>query len=509
MPSSTETELKLGLEPRHIDRLRRGAVLSEAVCTEVDVDNVYFDTSTRLLQRHQMALRVRLIDGRWLQTLKAGDKSSGAVSRRGEWETPARVLRGQGRLDLARLAASPLPELLAKQKSRPALRPLFRTRFRRARWVIERAGATIEVALDIGEISVDGKRTPRRESICEVELELKQGEAAALIDVALELLDTARKSAPRLTPIARSKAERGYQLIAQRPAAAAKASARGFGVGLTPKTTMAHALRAVVAHGLAVTTLNAELLLRSQDVEYVHQARVALRRVRSAIRFFDREQRDVPSSLADELRWLASALGEARDWDVIVGETLPSLSEGIGTDAARALVEKAEPLRAKAAEKIRNSIQSTRYTALVLNGERWCTTSAPAGAELLGDAAAPALRKAANKLFKAARFFVALTPERRHEVRILAKRLRYALDLFAVALPKKPTARYISALAGLQDVLGQLNDASVAKTVLPKLSRSARLKKSAQAWFASIEPVRLRGVEQRLLKLSTMQTPWE
>jgi triphosphatase len=136
-------------------------------------------------------------------------------------------------------------------------------------------------------------------------------------------------------------------------------------------------------------------------------------------------------------------------------------------------------------------------------------TPAPAADELLADAAAPALQNASKKLFKVGRFFAALTPERRHEVRILAKRLRYALDLFAVALPKQTTARYIEALSELQDVLGQLNDNSVAKTVLPQLSKSARLKKSAQAWFASIEPDRVHDAEQRLLKLSTMQKPWK
>jgi len=506
-PSPTETELKLALDPRHVDRLRRSAVLSKAVCTEVEVDNVYFDTSTRLLQRHRMALRVRRIDGRWVQTLKAAGEGSGALSRRGEWETPARVLRGQGRIDLARLAASPLPELLGKQKSRPALRALFRTRFRRATWLIERADATIEVALDVGEINVDAKKL--REPICEVELELKQGDPAALLEIALELLDVASKAPPALTPIARSKAERGYQLLEPQPPPAVKASARGFVQGLTRKSTTSRALRAVVAHGVAVVTGNVELLLRYDDAEYVHQARVALRRVRSSMRLFDREHRDLPPSLADELSWFARALGSARDWDVIAGETLPLLAESIGSNAATALVAKAEPLRVKAREKIRDAARSVRYGALVLNSEHWCMTPAPAAAELLGDAAEPALRRGAKKLFNAARFFSALTPERRHEVRILAKRLRYALDLFAVALPKLATSRYIDPLSELQDVLGMLNDAAVAKTVLPQLSKSARLKKSAHAWFASFEPDRLHDAERRLLKLCTMQMPWK
>ncbi len=503
----TETELKLQLAPSDIDRFRRSEALAKSVCTEVDIDNVYFDTQHRLLQRYRMALRLRQIGRRWLQTLKAGGKSGGALSRRGEWETPARVVRGQGRLDLARLAESPLSDVLAKQKRQVALQPVFRTQVRRAQWIVERGDATIEVALDVGEIDVEGAPEPLSEPICEVELELKRGAPAALIDLALELLDVGGKS-PVLTPVARSKAERGYQLAARQPAPAVKASAKAFVEHVTPQATTAHALRTVVAHGLAVVTANIECLLRYDDPEYVHQSRVALRRVRSAIRLFDREHRDVPRPLADELRWFARALGEARDWDVITDETLPSLAEGIGADATQPLVAKADGPRQQARASVRNAARSARYAALVLKGERWCMTPAPAGTELFADAAVPALQSASKKLLKTGRFFAALTPPRRHQVRILAKRLRYALDLFAVALPKQTTAQYIDALSELQDVLGQLNDGSVAMAVLPRLTKSARTKKSVRQWLASIESGRVRDVEARLLKLSELEMPW-
>ena len=505
----TETELKLQLAPKHIGRFKQSPALLSTVCTEAGIDNVYFDTVDRLLQRHQMALRMRQIGRRWLQTLKTEGKGSGAVSRRGEWETPARVVRAQGRLDLARLSESPLPDLLARQKGNAELGPVFRTRVRRTQWIIERAYTTIEVALDIGEISAKGGRAVLREPICEVELELKHGDPAALVDLALELLDIDGKQPLALTPVARSKGERGYQLTAQRPATAVKASAKAFVENVTRKATTEGALRDVVAHGLAVLTANIEMLLRYDDPEYVHQSRVALRRVRSAIRLFDREHRDVPQSLAEELQWFARTLGEARDWDVLTDQTLPALAEGVAAQAIKSLLEKANQRRRQARQKVRKAARSPRYAALVLRGERWCMTPAPAAAELLADAAAPALQNASKKLFKAGRFFAALTPKRRHEVRILAKRLRYALDLFSVALPKQTTARYIEALSELQDVLGQLNDASVAKTVLPQLSKSARLKKSTQAWFAAIEPDRVHDAEGRLLHLSTMQKPWK
>jgi triphosphatase len=509
----TETELKLQLAAAHVERLRHSAVLSKSVCTEVDIDNVYFDTKDRLLQRHRMALRVRQIGRRWVQTLKTSSENGGAVSRRGEWETPARVVRGQGRLDLARLSESPLQDLLAKQKRRAELEPVFRTRVRRAQWIVKRGDASIEVALDVGEISAEVEHRSLREPICELELELKQtqgqGGAAALIDLALELLDVGGKAPPALTPVARSKAERGYQLVAQRPAPAVKASAKAFVENVTHRSTTASALRAVVAHGLAVLTANIEFLLRYDDPEYVHQSRVALRRVRSAIRLFDREQRDVPRSLSDELRWFARALGEARDWDVITDETLPSLSDAIGVDAVKLLVARADARRRQARMNIRKAARSARYAALALNGERWCMTPIPPGAALIADAASPALKRASKKLFKCARFFAALSAPRRHRVRILAKRLRYALDLFAVALPKQRTARYIAALSVLQDVLGQLNDASVARSVLSQLSKSARLRTSADKWLRSVEHKYVPDAERRLLTLSTRQKSWQ
>ena len=255
-----ETELKLQLDPKDVDRLRRNAVLSGLVPSEVQVDNVYFDTTDHLLHRHRLALRVREMGGKWLQTLKSSEEVGGSLSRRGEWETPARVLRGRGRIDLPRLGDTPLSKLLATQKSRPTLRPLFHTRFRRTQWLLQRSGSTIEVALDIGDITSAAGRKKLSAPICEVELELKQGEPAVLVETALELLGVGSDAPLALTPISRSKAERGYQLIAQRPASAVKASAKGFVDGVQRKTTTARALRAVVSHGVAVLTANAELL---------------------------------------------------------------------------------------------------------------------------------------------------------------------------------------------------------------------------------------------------------
>ncbi len=506
-----ETELKLQLSPQEIGALKSHRLLAGVPAAQLSIDDVYFDTADHLLRRHRMALRLRRVNDRWLQTLKTETRQQGALTQRGEWETPAGAARGGrgGALSLARLHQSPLPALLAKQKSKPRLRPLFSTHVQRTLWTIERGEATIEVALDVGRINVARKVADSDgEPINEIELELKRGEPAILLETALDLLGADSEAPLALLPLARSKAARGYQLAVRRPAAAIKASAKGFVANLNHKTTTAHTLRAVVAHGLAVLTANIELLLRYDDPEYVHQARVALRRVRSAMRLFDRDHLDVPETLLDELRWFARILGESRDWDVVTDEILPSATEGIGVDGARQLTEKARTRRRQAREDVRSAVQSARYVALILKGELWCLTPSLAPAEALGDAAAPALQRAAKKLFKEARFFAALTPARRHHVRILAKRLRYSMDLFSVALSKQTTKPYVAALAELQDVLGQLNDASVAVTVLPQLSKSGRLRKAVQARFAAVEPERVLDVEQRLLRLSKLDEPW-
>jgi CHAD domain-containing protein len=110
----------------------------------------------------------------------------------------------------------------------------------------------------------------------------------------------------------------------------------------------------------------------------------------------------------------------------------------------------------------------------MLQLERW-THSRPPIATVLPASAAPQLQEARRRLFRAARAFTSLDAERRHRVRVLAKRLRYALDLYSVVLPADETARYVEALADLQDSLGTLNDLAVAESVLPTLTRSKAL----------------------------------
>ncbi|MFY0989475.1 CYTH domain-containing protein [Halomonas sp. C05BenzN] len=197
---SQEIELKVALGPQGPEALRHHPRLAGLVPRLATLGNTYFDTPGGDLEAARMALRLRRVDGRLLQTLKTRGQGGGGLSRRGEWEWE---VPGPG-LDLEGLAAlPPMAELGHALLAR--LVPRFATDFRRETWRIESGDARIELALDLGEIRAEGRTV----AIRELELELEAGEPAALQDLAEELAE----SVP-LRPADTSKAARGGALLA-------------------------------------------------------------------------------------------------------------------------------------------------------------------------------------------------------------------------------------------------------------------------------------------------------
>ncbi len=198
-----ETELKLSLDAQDLPRLLSHPLLAAPAAPQ-RLLNTYFDTPDLALQARRMAVRERLAGAQWLLTVKTAGSSSGGLSRRQEWEGPTTP----DALDFAALVndAGLAAELTAL---RPRLKPLFATDFERQRWVLEHAGARIEVALDQGRIHVPG--TAWTEALLELELELLQGPESALLALA-DALRAAAGGALALTPSDASKAQRGLAL---------------------------------------------------------------------------------------------------------------------------------------------------------------------------------------------------------------------------------------------------------------------------------------------------------
>ena len=202
-----ETELKLSLEAQDLPRLLRHPLLAAHAAPQ-RLLNTYFDTPDLALKARRMAVRERLAGDRWLLTVKTAGSSANGLSRRQEWEGPTTP----GALDFAALVdnAALAGELMAL---RPALKPLFATDFERRRWVIDHAGARIEVALDQGHIHVPG--TALQEALLELELELLDGPDAALLSLAQTLRQSPQDPIP-LKPFDVSKAQRGMALWGKR-----------------------------------------------------------------------------------------------------------------------------------------------------------------------------------------------------------------------------------------------------------------------------------------------------
>ncbi|WP_422102636.1 CYTH domain-containing protein [Vreelandella sp.] len=198
MSAPTEIELKLALAPAQLDALLRHPVLANAPQEKQILTNTYFDTPKGHLAAAKVAVRLRRIDGRVLQTVKTAGHGGGGLSSRQEWEWQV----PEHTLDAIALASLP-PFQSGLADAIALLRPTLSTDFTRCSWQLQWEGSHIELVFDDGEIVCGEARAP----ICEVELELKAGDSQALWSLAGALAG----SVP-LRPSDSSKAARGNAL---------------------------------------------------------------------------------------------------------------------------------------------------------------------------------------------------------------------------------------------------------------------------------------------------------
>lgn len=274
----------------------------------------------------------------------------------------------------------------------------------------------------------------------------------------------------------------------------------------TPRNPAA-ALHAITANCLAQVRSGAAAL-GEDDPETVHQMRVGLRRLRCALRLFAAAV-PCPPRLPDELAWLAGRLGALRDWDVLIGTTLPGLAQQADTSLLRAAAMQIAQRRRLAA---RAAVASRRYARLMHTLDVWLDglaaqmpRAARHGKRRMRHFAARLLQQHYRALRRRGRDTA--DAAQRHRVRIAAKRLRYAMEFFADLYPAHPGQRFIKKLARLQEVLGLLNDAAVADGLLARLGRLPGLGMDAAAARAALAAGTDAGVAQlrrRLRRLAPL-----
>jgi inorganic triphosphatase YgiF len=456
---ATETELKLTASERALARLRLHPLLRGAQPPVASrLYSIYFDTPRADLRRRGIALRVRRHGGAWVQTVKGGGSAQAGLHQRFELEAPV----AGPRPDYAAITEPALAEVFASSHLRERLRPVFVTRVNRSARVLEvEPGTMVEVGIDRGEIRAGGRSEPVRE----IELELKSGEAWRLYEHALRLL--------RVAPLRvenRSKAERGYLLARPRRSSPVKAGA----YAIAPAMKVDEAFRAIASAALVHLQANEPGMIAGRDPEYLHQMRVALRRLRSAFRVFAPVLPQASSAaLVADLRWLARALGPARDWNVFMGETLPPVVKAFAGHAGlEEFAGRCTRAELDATRKARRAVASVRYQRMLLRLGAWLARQAwregaePAALERLdaavGEFATSVLEKRYAAVRKRGRRLERQSAAQLHRLRIAIKKLRYATDFFGALFPPAEVRRTLARLGRLQDILGAMNDAATA-----------------------------------------------
>ena len=454
-----EIELKMVFPDDARDAIERQPALAAVAHETVEQRAVYYDTPDLKLRDAGFSLRVRRNGDELVQTLKQDEGAGGITTDRGEWEWNIG-------------SELPEPHLLRGTPAAPfadaglqAMWELDVTRTIRRLWLP--GDTSVEVATDEGWVAAG----EARERIRELELELKSGPALPLYRLALELHATVP-----LRLSAESKAARGYRLRMGRPPAAVEAPTPDIDADATGY----EAFRAIVSGGVSGLIRNqaaAELAI----AEGTHQMRVSVRKLRAACVLYRPLLEPHAARQFDiVLGRLGRILGEARDWDVFCGETLPKARDGVEQASwVNLLADAAQRRRDKAYKAVRDELAQPAITGVALGLTAWSEDDAALGDEKLGrplKRLAPGLLdRLADKTAKRGRGLENLPPEDIHRLRKAMKKLRYGAEYFSGAYPEKIVKRYLKPVKRLQKLLGKMNDSSMAATLAERLCEDEAL----------------------------------
>ena len=484
-----EVELKFQVPAAARARLLRAVATTTARTTRLRA--IYVDTADDRLAAAGLALRLRREGPRWVQTLKG--HGSDAMQRR-EHEVALAPTRGTPVIDPARHADSAIGRELVQLLGNADLQPRYRTDVQRCQRLVRYAGAVIEVAFDQGHILAGRSRRP----VCEVEFELKSGLVAALLQLAQTWVQR-----HGLWLDVRSKSAMGLRLALGVDRVAAQ---RSLAPVYAKDAKLGQALAAMLQATLAQMLPNAaELGGGTGTAEHVHQWRVAVRRLRSALRLFAPWSATAELALALEQRWrepfaVASAV---RDDDAVEAMLAPVL--------AAAGLPAIQLHRTDRLDAAMHLAQDPTLTRLVL--QTWQLADASAGAAPVANAdtvkaaGRTLLRQYFRRAMKLAPGFAQAASSEQHRLRKRLKSLRYAVEFLAPALGGRSRKPYL-ALCRAVDALGVWNDLIVAAARLQRLDLASTSVAYARGWVAARQDAAMRDAVSALKKLEAAPRFW-
>jgi CHAD domain-containing protein len=249
-------------------------------------------------------------------------------------------------------------------------------------------------------------------------------------------------------------------------------------IDLDEAETSADAFRAMALSCLHQIVANRAGVVEGA-AEGVHQMRVGVRRLRALLSLFAPVFEPIAHAEKKEsLSDFQKLVGPMREWDVFIAELLEPLAQQVpeadALDHARdaALAEREVAHAAAAA-----AVQAPSFAALILDTAAWILAPGsylPEAEEPIGPFAARILSKQHRKLKRRGREHAEAAPEVLHNVRIQAKKLRYAIEFFGSLHPRKKQKRFLKRVKAVQDALGVVNDAAVAADHVAVLTHRLR-----------------------------------
>lgn len=483
-----EREIKLQV-PDGARAAVRAAVQGRGRAPTTRLQAVYADSADARLAAAGLALRLRKEGRHWVQALKGrGD----GLLQRIEHEVPVPSPRGRPLPDPARHDGTPAGEALRRALGEAPLQVVYTTDIRRTHRLLRHRGATIEIAWDEGRLEAGGRFLP----VSELELELKDGDVPALLDLA-------GKWALRhgLWLDVRTKSERGQRLardLDRVPAVKAQAAV------WAPPSSCAAVAAASMRGALAQALPNAaELAAGTGAAEHLHQLRVGLRRLRSALRLFGPWFADPGAALALEAAWrpLFARLGSARDADVVEAAFGDALRAAGAPELARVA-----PVDADVGALLRDPPFTQAFLQALALAE-----PPPARAEPLAlrPAAAQVLQRAWRQAMREAPDFATAEADVQHRLRKRLKRLRYGIEFLQPLWPAARAARQLRVLCEALDELGHWNDLSVAEHHFRARTAEEPGAWFAVGWLAARRPRQLRRCTKVLHRLGEQRRCWK
>ena len=507
-----ELELKFAVPSYQQSVLRKN--IDTKTAQQQRLSAYYFDTPNQDLAKKGIALRIRFEDSQWVQTLKtAGD----GVAKRVELNTVLSLTGTPDTLDVSSLVpdvsliteptvVAQLTSIMPLDELAQALTVQYFTDVQRTSRQIKKNNSRIEIAYDIGKVGIGRLNSQKpannhgltQSDIHEIEFELLEGDPSDLIEVAKTWCKKYKLYLSTVT-----KAQRGSLLLANKQFAQPVKADLAV-LQLHKGISQFAFLQAVVNNCLVQILPNASAIAEgSPDGNLVHQLRVGIRRLRTALKHFKFAQDYIDPNWLMVLKQTFSLLGEYRDKEILQIKTQPLL-ESVGAPHVEwSTAVDIMPI---------DAVRANDFQILLLELIGFTHLAVPADNPKAKATVAKKLEKLFTAIAVASDKFASLDTESQHGVRKDLKSLRYvsefAAPLFASQTNGKKGKKaaelnaFLQYLEPAQDVLGEYNDNVVGHANYLEKAKTDPNALFAVGWFSGREQA---SAEQCAVSLKTVK----